>query len=66
MVEITKSAAVKNVDEAARFVAAVKSLGCRVALDDFGAGYSSFRILRRLDIDFVKINGGIHPQPRRQ
>jgi diguanylate cyclase (GGDEF)-like protein len=58
VVEITESAAVKNVDEAARFVGAVKSLGCRVALDDFGAGYSSFRILRRLDIDFVKIDGG--------
>ena len=39
------------------FVSAVKGIGCTVAIDDFGAGYSSFRILRQLDIDIVKIDG---------
>ena len=40
-----------------RFVEAVRDLGCRVAIDDFGAGYTSFRNLKMLDIDLVKIDG---------
>jgi EAL domain-containing protein (putative c-di-GMP-specific phosphodiesterase class I) len=40
-----------------RFVSALKELGCRVALDDFGAGYTSFRSLRTLGVDMVKIDG---------
>ncbi len=58
IVEITESTAVRNVEEAVRFVSAVKGIGCSVAIDDFGAGYSSFRILRLLDVDIVKIDGG--------
>lgn len=57
VIEITESTAIRNLDEAIRFVSAVKGIGCSVALDDFGAGYSSFRFLRRLDIDIVKIDG---------
>jgi EAL domain-containing protein (putative c-di-GMP-specific phosphodiesterase class I) len=38
-------------------VARVKDLGCRIAIDDFGAGYTSFRNLRRLGVDLVKIDG---------
>jgi len=38
-------------------VAGVKDLGCRIAIDDFGAGYTSFRNLRRLGVDLVKIDG---------
>lgn len=56
-VEITETTAIRDHDEAAHFVAAVKTLGCRVALDDFGAGYTSFRTLRQLDIDMIKIDG---------
>ncbi len=58
VVELTESTAVRNVEEATRFVSAVKGIGCSVAIDDFGAGYSSFRILRQLDVDIVKIDGG--------
>jgi diguanylate cyclase (GGDEF)-like protein len=57
IVEITESAAIVDVDETGGFVARVKDLGCRVAIDDFGAGYTSFRNLRRLGVDIVKIDG---------
>jgi diguanylate cyclase (GGDEF)-like protein len=56
-VEITETTAIRDLEDAARFVAAVKGLGCQVALDDFGAGYTSFRTLRQLEIDLVKIDG---------
>ena len=35
----------------------MKDLGCRIAIDDFGAGYTSFRNLRKLGVDMVKIDG---------
>ena len=35
----------------------VKDLGCRIAIDDFGAGHTSFRNLRKLGVDIVKIDG---------
>ncbi|MCG8561934.1 MAG: GGDEF and EAL domain-containing protein [Hyphomicrobiales bacterium] len=57
MVEITETAAISDLEESVRFVESLKSLGCQVAIDDFGAGYSSFRNLRLLDIDVVKIDG---------
>jgi EAL domain-containing protein (putative c-di-GMP-specific phosphodiesterase class I) len=56
-VEITETAAIADVQETIRFVKALKALGCRVALDDFGAGYTSFRSLRMLGVDMVKIDG---------
>ena len=57
IVEITESAAIQDIDETRGFVARVKDLGCRIAIDDFGAGYTSFRNLRRLGVDIVKIDG---------
>ena len=57
IVEITESAAIHDVDETRGFVARVKDLGCRIAIDDFGAGYTSFRNLRKLGVDIVKIDG---------
>jgi EAL domain-containing protein (putative c-di-GMP-specific phosphodiesterase class I) len=56
-VEITESAAIHDVDDTRGFVARVKDLGCRIAIDDFGAGYTSFRNLRKLGVDMVKIDG---------
>ena len=56
-VEVTESIAVADMGSTARFVTALKIAGCRVALDEFGAGYASFRSLRRLDLDMVKIDG---------
>jgi EAL domain-containing protein (putative c-di-GMP-specific phosphodiesterase class I) len=57
IVEITESAVIHDVDETRGFVARVKDLGCRIAIDDFGAGYTSFRNLRQLGVDIVKIDG---------
>ena len=57
IVEITETAALDDMEEAVRFVAAVRKMGCRVALDDFGAGYTSFRHLKTLAVDIVKIDG---------
>jgi EAL domain-containing protein (putative c-di-GMP-specific phosphodiesterase class I) len=57
MVEITETAAIQDIDETRGFVARVKDLGCRIAIDDFGAGYTSFRNLRKLGVDLVKIDG---------
>jgi len=57
IIEITESTAIHDVDETRGFVARVKDLGCRIAIDDFGAGYTSFRNLRKLGVDIVKIDG---------
>ncbi len=57
IIEITETVAVDNVAEAAAFVLMLHELGCRVAIDDFGAGFSSFRNLRILNVDFFKIDG---------
>ncbi|HEX4409399.1 MAG TPA: bifunctional diguanylate cyclase/phosphodiesterase [Xanthobacteraceae bacterium] len=57
IIEITESAAIQDIDETRGFVARVKDLGARIAIDDFGAGYTSFRNLRKLGVDVVKIDG---------
>lgn len=55
--EITETVAMLDFEETARFVTKLRDLGCRIAIDDFGAGYTSFRHLKRLDVDVVKIDG---------
>ena len=57
ILEITETAAIQNIDETAGFVTRAKDFGCRIAIDDFGAGYTSFRNLRKLGVDIVKIDG---------
>jgi diguanylate cyclase (GGDEF)-like protein len=56
-VEITETVALIDPAETARFIETIHKLGARVAIDDFGAGNTSFRALRRLGVDVVKIDG---------
>lgn len=57
IVEITETAAIQDIDDIQQFVVRLKNLGSRIAIDDFGAGYTSFRNLRKLGVDIVKIDG---------
>lgn len=56
IIEITETMAMRDVDMAAEFVDTIRSLGCRVALDDFGAGHTSFSQIKRLGVDIIKID----------
>jgi diguanylate cyclase (GGDEF)-like protein len=64
-VEITETTAIQDIDDTRGFVARVKDLGCRIAIDDFGAGFTSFRNLRKLGVDIIKIDGAFVQNLRR-
>lgn len=57
LVEITETEALHDIEESQRFVGTLREMGCRVALDDFGAGFTSLRHLQALAVDIVKIDG---------
>jgi diguanylate cyclase (GGDEF)-like protein len=57
IVEITETVAIQDIDDIRGFVTRLKNFGSRIAIDDFGAGYTSFRNLRKLGVDIVKIDG---------
>jgi EAL domain-containing protein (putative c-di-GMP-specific phosphodiesterase class I) len=59
VVEITETAALTDIAESARFIESLRHIGCRVALDDFGAGHTSLRHLQVLPVDIIKIDGSL-------
>ena len=70
VVELTETAALHHFEENAQFVSQLRDLGCQLAIDDFGAGYTSFRNLQMLRVDMVKIDGayvkGLATSPENQ
>jgi diguanylate cyclase (GGDEF)-like protein len=57
--EILESEEIKNFHIVRDFIAQLKTYGCNIGVDDFGAGYSNFNMLEELDVDFVKIDGSL-------
>ncbi|MGP1450973.1 MAG: putative bifunctional diguanylate cyclase/phosphodiesterase [Wolinella sp.] len=57
--EITESEGMGNYAKVRDFIAEIRKLGCKIAIDDFGSGYSNFMHILELEIDFLKIDGSI-------
>ncbi len=56
-IEITETAAMGNPAEMIRLAEILRDLGCRIAIDDFGSGHTSFKALKAMEVDWVKIDG---------
>lgn len=57
--DVPESSLHRNVARTERFIQSIKAGGCRIAIDNFSSGLDTFRILKPLDIDFIKFNGRI-------
>ena len=57
--ELLETEGIENYEEVSSFINEMKLLGCRIAIDDFGSGYSNFEYLLQLNIDYIKIDGSL-------
>lgn len=57
--EILESDGIENYHEVSQFIVKAKTFGCKIAIDDFGSGYSNFEHLLRLNVDLIKIDGSL-------
>ena len=55
--EITETASIYDLDRAISFIMGLREIGCRISLDDFGIGFTSFLYLREMQVDYIKIAG---------
>ena len=59
VIELVESEKITTYDPVYEFISKIKKKGCKVAIDDFGSGYSNFEYLVKIDADYVKIDGSI-------
>jgi EAL domain-containing protein (putative c-di-GMP-specific phosphodiesterase class I) len=57
--EIVESEAIQDFDKISRFIKEIKRYGAKIAIDDFGDGYSNFSYLMKMNVDFLKIDGSL-------
>ena len=57
IIELTETETISDIQDAQRFIEAIRKTGCRICLDDFGSGFSSFTYLKYLNIEILKIDG---------
>ncbi len=55
--EVTETASIYDLDRAISFITGLREMGCRISLDDFGIGFTSFLYLREMQVDYIKIAG---------